>query len=123
MEKGFYKVEEMDSLATCVVTIYNPERNIERVELVRSANVIIDKELIELPIDENAYRAWRHSKGELLEGDKVVVSRGRPKNIKKGDIAIVFRTEPYIVNGKVKDICVWLSGGGFTYARNLDLVA
>ena len=86
---GFYKVSE-----TCgslvIATYYNPETDEEDGIVARDYDYdrsVDNDSVYNAVINENVKKVWLHSNGAILEGDKVMVIKGR--KVPKGTVHTV----------------------------------
>ena len=96
LKEGYFKVAE--SGGTFVVgTFFNPVTKDSYTEVLRDYDYADgsrdNDELYYMEINEEARRAWKHCNGQILEGDMVMVCKGRKVPI--GTHGIVKRIVPY----------------------------
>ena len=122
MINGYFKVEEQRATNGMIIaTMFNPITLDTYCGIARDVFGEVDDELINEPLDNDAWRMWRHSKGEIVEGDKVVIVKGRL--LPKGTESYVEGVEPIYKNSKIVDYKIYLTNGSHTYKKNVELVA
>lgn len=96
MKEGFFKVAQSGS-SFVVATFFNPVTNEEFSKCVRDYDYEDgsrdDDELYYMPIDEEARRAWLHTKNIFSPGDTVFVFKGRKLPV--GTVGTVKDRRPY----------------------------
>ena len=121
---GYRKVSH--SGGTYVVGgFYNPATKDYQTRLIRDYDYADcsrdDDELYYMDIDEDMVRQMKHDQGMILEGDMVVVHKGR--NVRVGTIGYVTSIHPWKDKyGRVQCYKVTLSGGERTYLHNVKLL-
>lgn len=79
-------------------------------------------DLYYMDIDEDIRRIWMHDNGHILEGDLVVVTKGR--GVRIGTVAYVKAIKPYYDKyHRVQAHFVYLSNGERTYLSNIRLAS
>lgn len=122
---GYYKVKQ-EGGSYVVATIFNPETGDEKTMCVRDYDYSDcsrdNDEIYEMPINENARKAWMHKHGAILKGDRIRVFKGR--KVKVGTIATVTDIKPYKdMYGRVLTMYAYLDTGERTSIANCELYA
>lgn len=106
---GFYNPETKDFTTRCI-------RDYDYSDCSRD-----DDDLYYMEIDEEAVRKMKHDQGFILEGDLVVVYKGR--NVRIGTIGYIREIKPWKDKyGRTQSYKVTLSGGERTYLHNVRLL-
>ena len=122
--EGYHKVSQ-EGGTFVYAGFYNPETKDYTIRCVRDYDYDDcsrdDDDLYYIEIDENAKRQMLHDQGMILEGDLVVVFKGR--NVRVGTVGYITEIRPWKDKyGRVQSYKVTLSGGEKTYLNNVRLM-